>query len=199
MDPNAIAGTIEEDVRADRLPAGTVLRQEELAERFAVSRQPVRLAIEILRASGIVIPRSDRSVEVAGVSARALGELLAVRLLVEREALALAIPRLGERDLLAARHLQERIEIEADPKALVELDSAFHATLYSPGGNARLLRLIADLRREDLRPYGEQAPGSANRRTLTRQHRALLRACQAGDVAGALAALEAHLGKLMRN
>ena len=75
MDPRLaveIVRDLEEDIRQGRLQAGLVLRQESLATRFGVSRQPVRMAIEMLRASGAVALRRDRSVEVVGSSAQGL-------------------------------------------------------------------------------------------------------------------------------
>ena len=196
--PSFIAASLEDDVRCGRLHPGSILRQEELAERFAVSRQPIRLAIEILRASGLVVDRRDRGIEVAGFPADRLRDLLAVRALVEREALALAVPRLSARDILEATQIQERIEIETDPKTLAELDCAFHTALYKPCGNARLVKLVEDLRREDLRPYREQAIGSMNRQVWSRQHRALIRKCRAIDAAAAIALLEKHLSTLRK-
>jgi DNA-binding GntR family transcriptional regulator len=190
---------LQTEIRQGRLPAGSVLRQDELAERFGVSRQPVRLAIEALRSAGLVIPRRDRSVEVAGLSAQALDDLLALRRLAEGQALAGAMGRIDQRNVLEARHLQDRIEIETDPAVLEELDCAFHAALYKSCGNARLLRLVEELRREDRRPYCKQAPGSTPRAKWSRQHRRLLRKYAAGDVKGALAALEDHFATLKGN
>lgn len=190
--PASIARAVEADIRRGLLPPGTVLQQEALAERFAASRQPVRLALEALRASGLVVTRRDRSVEVAALSPEALRELMAVRRLVEREALTLALPRLSERDLMEARQVQERIEIETDPAALERLDRAFHAALYRACGNARLLALVNELRGEDIRPYAAQPPGSPTRAAYARQHRALLHACGVGNLPSALEALDAH-------
>jgi len=195
MDPNmpgSIARQIEEDIRGGRLAPGALLQQEALAERFAASRQPVRLALEILRANGLAVARRDRSLEVAALSAEALRDLMAVRRLVEREALALALPRISERDLLEARQTQERIEIEIDPAELERLDRAFHAALYRAGGNARLLALVNELRGEDIRPYARQPPGSPARAAYAGQHRALLHACGVGNRESALAALDEH-------
>jgi len=199
MDPRLaveIVRDLEEDIRQGRLQAGLVLRQESLATRFGVSRQPVRMAIEMLRASGAVALRRDRSVEVVGSSAQGRRDLLAVRTLIEREALTLAMPCFEDRDLLKARHVQEQIEIERDPKRLEELDCVFHSALYQSCGNARLLRLIEELRREDRRPYHEQPVGSPARALWSKQHRKLLRACAARDAAIAVAALETHLAPL---
>src|SRR5262245_20060521 len=113
MDPSStlsVADWLREDIRLGRLPPGTVLRQDALAERFGVSRQPIRLALESLRASGLVAVRRDRSVEIVGLSPQAVRDLARVRLLVEREALALAVPNRTERGILEARQLQERLE-----------------------------------------------------------------------------------------
>jgi hypothetical protein len=76
---------------------------------------------------------------------------------------------------------------------LEELDVAFHAALYKPCNNARLLVLIEELRREDRGPYREQPAGSATRAKWSRQHRKMLTKCAAGDAASAVAVLEEHL------
>jgi DNA-binding GntR family transcriptional regulator len=160
-----------------------------------VSRQPIRLALQSLRDSGLLSARPDRSVEIAGLSTEAVRDLARVRLLVEREALALAIPNRTERDILEAKQLQARIEIETDPTSIGELDCAFHSALYKPCGNARLLKLIEDLRREFRRPYEEQPLGSKHRARFAKQHRSILRAYMSGDASASIAALEAHLGE----
>jgi DNA-binding GntR family transcriptional regulator len=191
--PATIASGLQDDIRTGRLPPGSVLRQEELAGRFGVSRQPIRQVIEILRGTGLVAPRRDRSVEVVAPSADAQRELLAVRLLLEQDALARAIPNLHDSDLLQARQIQERLEQADDPAVIEELDTGFHAALYQPCGNLRLLRLIETLRREDLRPYASQPRGSSRRSRWAREHRSLLRACAARDAAQASALLATHL------
>jgi DNA-binding GntR family transcriptional regulator len=198
MDPNstAISAQLEEDIRLGRLARGAVLHQEALASRFGVSRQPIRLAIQSLRAAGLVALRQDRSVEVAGPSRQELRELVAVRLILEREALRIALPQRTKQNVLEATHLQERQEIEDDPRQLEALDNAFHGALYKPCENARLLRLIGELRSEDRRPYSEQKAGSAKRALWSKQHRQLLRRYAAGDCDGALLALEQHLSAL---
>src|SRR5262245_2059419 len=199
MDPNAassVADQLREDIRLGRLLPGAVFRQDALAERFGLSRQPIRLALHSLRASGLVAVRPDRSVEIVGLSADAVRDLARVRLLVEREALALAIPHRTARDILDAKHLQARIEIEA--LRIEELDCAFHSALYKPCGNARLLKLIEELRREYRRPYAEQPLGSKQRARFTRQHRNILRRYTSGDGPGSVAALEEHLGEMTR-
>lgn len=196
MDPkpaHAIAETLAEEIRRGVLSPGTSLRQEALASRFKVSRQPVRMALQALQAEGLLQMRSDRTLAVASLDPERLRELVATRLIVEREALRLALARRGPKDVLAATHIQERIEIEPEPRLIEALDKAFHSALYAPCGNARLVALIEELRSEHRGPYLAQAPGSARRARWARDHRRLLKAYAAGDAAKAIAALEDHL------
>jgi DNA-binding GntR family transcriptional regulator len=200
MDPKTpltISRQLEEDIRLGRLARGAVLHQEVLASRFGVSRQPIRLAIQSLRTAGLVALRQDRSVEVTGPSTEELRELVAIRVVLEGEALRMALPRSTDQNLLEATHLQERIEIENDPRQLEVLDNAFHNALYKPCENSRLLRLISELRSEDRSPYSEQKKGSVKRTLWSKQHRRLLRQYAAGDCDGALRALEQHLSALV--
>src|SRR5882757_5640361 len=107
MDPNLIADTLRHDIETRALPPDAVLRQEELAERFGVSRQPVRQALDRLLAEGLVLRRSDRSLAVAGLSDEEGRELTALRILVEGEALRLSLPRLDAKALRRATRLAE--------------------------------------------------------------------------------------------
>jgi DNA-binding GntR family transcriptional regulator len=196
MSPKHVIDQLAEDIRFGRLPPGMVLRQAELATRFGLSRQPIRLALQSLRESGLLRVRPDRSLEVADLSTEQLRDLVAVRLLIEREALRLALPKRQARDVLEATQIQQRQELESDPRIIEQLDLAFHTALYRPCGNARLLKLVEGLRSEDRRPYHEQPIGSKSRERWARQHRRILKMYNAGDSAGADAALTEHLSTL---
>ena len=194
--PKRITEQLAEDIRSGRLQPGAVLGQEALATRFGLSRQPIRLALQSLRASGLVRIRPDRSLEVAQLSTEQLRDLVAVRLLIEREALRLALPKRQVRDVLEATQIQQRLELEKDPRVIEQLDLAFHTALYRPCGNARLLQLVEEFRSEDRRPFHEQQIGSKSRERWARQHRRILKMYDSGDSAGADAALTAHLSTL---
>lgn len=196
MDPKLsfqIADAVESEILDGSLLPGAPLQQEALAARYQVSRQPVRAALEILRERRLVTLRPDRSVAVEGLDVEAFDEVMAIRGLLESEALRQALPALTPRDLLAARQLQERLEVEDDPVALADLDGAFHAALYAPCGNRRLLPMIEALRRETRRAYRGQPPGSAQRGLWNSDHRGLLAACESSDAVAAAAQLKTHL------
>ncbi|EJL54480.1 transcriptional regulator [Rhizobium sp. CF122] len=193
MDTTTIATALRREIEAGRLLPGTVLKQELLAKRFGVSRQPVRQALDRLLASGLLDRRPDRSLAVAGLTEEQARELADIRAALESMALRGALPTLGGSDLRKAQRLNEDLVEEEDPATLEELDVAFHRTLYGRCGNARLLSMIDELRRESRRAYSRQPKGSDERVILHAEHRAIIDACARRDEAAALQALSDHL------
>jgi DNA-binding GntR family transcriptional regulator len=193
MDTNLIATALRREIEGGSLPPGTVLKQELLAERFGVSRQPVRQALDRLLASGLLDRRPDRSLAVAGLTEEQARELAEIRAALESMALRAALPLLGDSDLRKARRLNEDLIEEDDPATLEELDVAFHRTLYGRCDNRRLLSMIDELRRESRRAYLRQPKGSNERVILHAEHRAIIDACARRDEAEALKALSGHL------
>lgn len=175
------------------LPPGAVLKQELLAERFGVSRQPVRQALDRLLASGLLDRRPDRSLAVAALSEEQARELAEIRASLEQTALRASLPALTDSDLRKARRLNEDLVEEDDPRMLEELDIDFHRVLYGRCGNARLLDMIDHLRRESRRAYARQPKGSDERVILHAEHGAIIDACERRDKEAALGALSNHL------
>lgn len=193
MDPDSIERTLRQEIESGLLAPGTPLKQEDLADRFGVSRQPVRQALERLRAEGVLRRRADRSLAVAGLSREEAAELVEVRLLLERQALAVSLPLLTATEIRRAGRLCDEILDTDEPARIEELDLAFHNLLYRHCGNRRLLAAIDTLRREGRRIYARQPKGSAWRAALDAQHRALLAAVESRDPKAAANALAAHL------
>ncbi len=190
--PNQISKTLEDEIINGRLMPGSLLQQEELADRFGVSRQPVRAALDILGAKGLAERRSNRTVEVCALHDGAAQEALAIRKLLEPEALRASIVNLTSQNLLAAKQAQERIEIETDTEILAQQDTDFHLALYGQCHNKILLDLITDLRRTNRRAYLGQPLGSRARNLCNKAHRQLLKAATAKDELSACKILIQH-------
>lgn len=190
--PHHIAETLSNEILTGHLRPGDLLQQEELARRFGVSRQPVRAALDILGAKGLAERLGSRTVAVRGLHAGAGDEALALRRMLEPQALRLSLPHLTAQDLLAAKQAHERFEIEEDSAQLAEHDTAFHLALYARCDNKMLLDLITDLRLTQRRAYLDQPLGSETRTHCIRAHSDLLDAARAGDMARATALLDAH-------
>ena len=92
---------IEETLRSaildGRLPCGTALRQQDLADLFGVSRMPVREALRQLEAQALLNVVAHKGAVVAPLVQGDAVETYALRILLESEALRLSIPLLEPR------------------------------------------------------------------------------------------------------
>ena len=123
-----IAGLIEEAIVSGELTPGSVLRQEQLSERFGVSRTPVREALRRLAALGLVSFEPNRGVRVRTLSHDDLREAFLVR--AELEAL---VTEEAARKMTPAT-LEELEECE---KRFARLTREVRS--HEPGGNRRAL------------------------------------------------------------
>lgn len=187
-----IAAILREAIAAGTLAPGAPLRQDELAARFGFSRMPIRDALRLLEAEGIVSIHPTRGAFVARMDPREIGEIFALRALLEREALRLALPALTAADLERAQSLLERLDGEPDVARWGALNRDFHLALYRPCGNTRLLDLIDAQHRAADRYVRALLADPVYRARSQADHRALLAACRVGGPA-ALDWLDRHL------
>jgi GntR family transcriptional regulator, carbon starvation induced regulator len=148
-----IADTLRQAIRLDivcgRLAPGTPLRTQSLCDAYGCSMAPLREALSWLAADGLVASESQRGFRVASVSREEWQDLIARRLALEREALALSI-RHGDDDwesrlvqsehrfrLASQRLLKRRAAIDDDWEAQ---HRALHIALIAGCGSPWLLR-----------------------------------------------------------
>src|SRR5687768_3865149 len=89
-----LALALEEAIVSGEIAPGTVLRQEQLSERYDVSRTPVREALRRLAALGLVSFVPNRGVRVRTLATNELREAFLVRAELESLATELATPRM---------------------------------------------------------------------------------------------------------
>src|SRR3989440_12233548 len=103
-----IALLLEDEIVSGAIEAGVVLRQEQLSERFGVSRTPIREALRRLAALGLVSFVPNRGVRVRLLSREELHEAFLVRAELEGLATELATPRMTADDLAALDAAEQR-------------------------------------------------------------------------------------------
>jgi DNA-binding GntR family transcriptional regulator len=189
-----IADALREAIQNGKLQPGQELNQMELAQRFGVSRIPVREALIRLEAEGLVESEPYRSPVVARLTADGLLELLEIRQALELLALEKSVPRMGAADFARLGELLAQAEQPGiDHAAWTALNRTFHAALYEPAGRPRLQALVISVHRNVGR-YLQLLGASANRiDQANAEHRAILDACRAGDVEGAKRWLARHI------
>jgi GntR family transcriptional regulator of gluconate operon len=128
-----------------RIAAGTPVVEEALASQFGVSRGPVRDALKILAAEGLVTVRGRRA-EIRGLTAVDIDELFSLRHMLESAALTMAMDRApGE---LVAGLDRALVEMESavrtgEAEAFAQADLRFHSSFYLAAGHSRLTAIWA--------------------------------------------------------
>lgn len=127
-----VAQTLRTLIISGQLAPGTHLVEATLAARFEVSRGPIRDALRVIEAEGLVESRR-RGVFVTGHSVEDLEELYSLREAIESLALRLAIERAAPEEWANAERAVERMREAAsaeDPDAFAAADLEFHSELY---------------------------------------------------------------------
>lgn len=176
---------------------GDFLTEAELARQIGLSRTPVREALLLLQAEGLVRLVPQKGAVVPPMAVRDVEEVLELRLLVEVFAAGKALggrqdalPRL--RQLLRDQEIQ--LQTGFDPARFISVDREFHRVFVAAAGNRRLLKLYEDLRDQQMRLGIQAVLSSAGRaREVVEEHRRIVRCLEEGEEAGLKAAVEDHL------
>lgn len=185
-----------------RLPPGTRLREEELAETFAVSRTLVRQALHRLAQDNVIVLRHNRGAQVPEPTRRDGEHVFDARRVVECE---VARRLVGKVDAAQLAELKQVVEAEAratkqqDKQEAIRLSGEFHLKLAQMSGNPIFVRLL-----EELLPTTSllmalyKAPGEPM--CVAHSHRTLLQAiAQGGTGAAAATEMRRHLNEIERS
>jgi DNA-binding GntR family transcriptional regulator len=189
----SIADSLRADILRGKLRSGQALRQDEIAAQFGISKIPVREALVLLKAEGLVNFYPNRGAFVSEISAAEADEIYVMRIALETAALARAIPHLTVADLKRAEEILRAIDREENIAKWGELNWEFHAALYAPAALPRLMETIRTLHTNIARYLVLYLAGMAYQKKSQKQHRAILEACRHGDTENAVSYLEDHL------
>jgi DNA-binding GntR family transcriptional regulator len=126
-------------------PPGAPINVDDVAERFQVSRIPVREALKTLIAEGLVEHEPRGGFTVCQVTRNELSELYTAREALERAALRAAVPRATPADDLAVRRAFDELTSSVnahDGRAHQRGSKEFHFAMVRPCGMARLLTML---------------------------------------------------------
>lgn len=143
-----ILETIRDAILKGTLSPGEKVAEPELAERFGISRTPIREAFRQLESEGYltVIPR--KGAVVTSLSERDIQEFYSIKSILEGYAARIAAERLTERDLDRLGTINERLAQlarEGDVKTFFRVHNEFHELFIRAAGNDKLLELINQL------------------------------------------------------
>jgi DNA-binding GntR family transcriptional regulator len=143
-----VYGRILEAIIDRTLPPRQRIRQNELAERLGVSRQPVSHALHLLHRQGMVTESGRRGFEVTPLDPTRIRQLYEVRGAIDALAARLAaehsrLDASGRAGLEAALQAGRAIEPSTSLARLIALDVDFHSAIYRLSGNPAIEEMIA--------------------------------------------------------
>lgn len=192
----SLSDAIEHDIVTGVFASGDRLDEARLAQRYAVSRTPIREALRQLASAGLVEIRPHRGAFVVELSATELVEMFEVMAELEGMCGRLAARRLTpDREAGLLRHHEDclRAEQDGDTDAYYYTNEAFHQEIYGASRNGFLQRQALTLHKR-LKPYRRlqlRTPGRVH--NSRQEHQEIVDAICAGDGETAERALKAHI------
>ncbi|MEE8586640.1 MAG: FadR/GntR family transcriptional regulator [Acidobacteriota bacterium] len=204
---------VEEAVFSGRLSPGDRLPPErELAEKFGLSRMTIRDALRVLESTGLVKikvgagggafvrePNLDTFENSLSAMLRArkvsLLDLAEARNIIETATAELAAKRASKKDIEAMRAAVDEAAkaLEEDNQQFMPHSVSFHGLLAKASKNHILELTVSSLRSLFSNALEQLSPSPEMAQRAVRDHRAILRAIEAGDGTKARQAMTAHL------
>lgn len=180
--PDAIARALREAIFEGVFAPNARLNQDEIAQRFGVSRVPVREALAKLVTEGLAVQRFNKGIRVAPLSRADFQDIMEMRFLLEPHALRLSAPHLRDEDYDQAEEILAQVRPSGLGAEAAVLHWMFHNRLYSRSGRPRLLGQISSLQvaiNRYVLPVWRTVGLSAD---WDDSHREIVDALRAGDV-----------------
>jgi DNA-binding GntR family transcriptional regulator len=191
-----LAEAIGESVLSGEFQPGFRLDEHMLAERYGVSRTPVREALRQLASSGLIDVRPRRGATVANATSQQLETLFAAMAEIEAACARLAamsMTPIERRRLQSLHDSMAALVPSRDRDAYTAANVIFHTQIYSGAHNAILTEFASGLRRR-LAPFRRAQFRTAGRTSRSHaEHGAVVKAIMACDAAAAHAAMFHHM------
>jgi DNA-binding GntR family transcriptional regulator len=186
---------IREAIVDGRLAPGQRLKEEELARELGISRTPVREALLMLQAEGLVEAVPNRGAVVCSHDAEDLEDMYQLRALLEGHAARRAATNITDETVAGLWASCDRFEAlaDGDVKELVKENLVFHNAILEASGSKRVAQLVAKLIELPLvyRSYIWYSPDQ--RRISLHYHRQIARALEARDGERAELVMKEHV------
>lgn len=193
MTPKTIAAELRRELLAGSLPPGAELSQVVLAERFGVSRIPVRDALRILAGEGLIEMEPNRGAKAITLTPAEVREVFDLRVLLECDCLRHAAERLTPAVLEEIDRIRRKSDLDASTPGWAAGDWSFHEALYRHAGRPRQVVMIETLRRTCQLYVNAYPTMNAKKPRWLNDHRAILQHLKAGEADRAIVVLQRHL------
>jgi DNA-binding GntR family transcriptional regulator len=195
---------LKESIISNKIKSGQKLHEKEIADLFQVSSTPVREAIFMLGAEGLVTIKSHKEVVVKELSHQELKEIFQVLSVLESYAVSLAVEFISSEDLIEIEELQKEMASYCKKSSIekyCELNRAIHDKLWELVPNEFLKKTLHSVHNQFQRysyaQYFALGKPGALKRSL-RDHEEVLEALKTKNKRRLKTLLARHWGSLLR-
>jgi DNA-binding GntR family transcriptional regulator len=191
-----VASRLRHMIFERQLAPGQWIDELALARDWQISRTPLREALKVLAAEGLVVPVPRQGSKVAEMSEDDADQLLPVMALLEGRCAYEAVRRASDADIRRLKQLHEKLEKHAAAHNIdgyYQANHEFHSTVQALAGNRWLDRATGDLRRFVRLLRGRQLNWPGRIEASINEHRVLLDAIVQRDAARAERVMHDHL------
>lgn len=191
--PFGVYERLSAEILDGRIPPGSNLREEQIAEVMGVSRTPVREALRRLSDEGFVEYFPHRGARLMKLTPERVHEIFEVREALEGMAARQAATRMPADRIATLRESFERIRRQIEAQDYSEVGDHLHTVIFDNCGNDRLKRLMLSIRNQVtwMQHVAVQVPGRLDRAFL--EHDAVLRALENRDPDAAEQTMRSHI------
>ena len=191
-----VADRLRELIFGGSLTPGSFIDEPALCEQLGISRTPLREALKVLTAEGLLRHEPRRGCFVNQITERDLDEIFPVIALLEGRCAFEAARNATDADLAALTQMHERLEKAARARRITEYyeaNFAIHEAIITLANNRWLAQVIADLRKILRLARLQQLHAPGRLAQSLSEHMAVFAALRARDADGAEAAMRTHL------
>jgi DNA-binding GntR family transcriptional regulator len=190
-----IAAELREAILNGEHAPGARIRQEDLADRHGASRLPVREALRLLEAEGLVTLVANTGAWVSTVSLAECEEMYQIRERIEPLLLRYNVPLLSDDAIDRLQLLADAMERSSDVEQFLRLDRDFHLSCYAADDTAVLGEMVLRLwnRTQHYRRSFTRMFRSEGDRSVHHEHQLLVSALRRRDVDEAERILAGHI------
>ncbi|RZL85775.1 MAG: GntR family transcriptional regulator [Variovorax sp.] len=192
-----VAELLRQRIFSRELEPGAWIDELKLAEAYGISRTPLREALKVLAAEGLVTMKVRRGAYVTEVSDKDLADVYHLLSLLESDAAGVVAQRATPQQIAELQALHAELEAAARPgqvdrEHFFAINERFHMRLLAIADNRWRDQMVADLRKVMKLNRHNSLLKSGRIDESLKEHRAIMAALAEKDATAAMARMQAH-------
>jgi DNA-binding GntR family transcriptional regulator len=192
-----VAELLRQRIFRRELEPGSWIDELKIAENYGISRTPLREALKVLAAEGLVTMKVRRGAYVTEVNEKDLTDVYHLLSLLESDAAGVVATKATEAQLRELQALHAELETAARPgkqdrDRFFEINEHFHMRLLEIADNRWRDQMVADLRKVMKLNRQNSLLKSGRIEESLKEHQAIMGALSARDTAAAMLRMQEH-------